>query len=72
MRKALAIVVAVVMAFVVLAATLNAFAHPAVPEQSLHNVSENACCGLRRAYAKVQCAGGVAAHVFWYRFCPNH
>ncbi len=45
-----------------------ASAHPAVPEQSIGNVSENSATGMATAGHKDK--GGVADHVFEQRFLP--
>ncbi len=67
--KKLAILLLVVVIVMVLAAP--AFAHPAVPEQSLGRVSINAAPGMGTAYhgaGNLEGKGGIAAHVFEGRF----
>jgi len=51
--------------------SLTAFAHPAVPEQSLGNVSPKAVNGLHTAWENIQTSKGVAPHVFIFRFSPH-
>lgn len=51
--------------------SLTAFAHPAVPEQSLGNISPNAAKGMHMAWGNIQTSKGVAPHVFIFRFSPH-
>jgi len=67
-KKTLSVFVVVLM---LLLSTVTAFAHPAVPEQSIGNVSLNAVNGMHTAWANVQKANGVAAHVFLMRHNPH-
>ena len=54
-----------------MAFTLTTFAHPAVPSQSIGNVSPNAVRGLHTAWERIQESNGVAPHVFLGRFSPH-
>lgn len=54
-----------------MAFTLTTFAHPAVPTQSIGNVSPNAARGLHTAWGNIQDSSGIAPHVFLGRFSPH-
>lgn len=68
MKKILMIFVVTLM---VLLSPAAAFAHPAVPDQSLGKISVNAANGMHTAWANVQNANGIAEHVFLMRFSPH-
>jgi hypothetical protein len=54
-----------------LAVVTPAFAHPAVPEQSLKDRPLAAANGIHRAVGNVIDAPGIAYHVFQMRFNPH-
>lgn len=68
MKKILSLLVVIL---VMMLGTVSAFAHPAVPEQSIGKVNPKAVNGMHTAWANVQNANGVAMHVFEMRHSPH-
>jgi hypothetical protein len=68
MKKLLVLLVVVLLVIMV---TTAAFAHPAVPEQSLQKVSMNAVNGMHTAWGNIQGSNGIAKHVFMFRHSPH-
>lgn len=68
MKKVFIIVLVMLM---VLGTSLQSFAHPAVPEQSLGKVNPKAVNGMHTAWGNLAGSGTVAEHVFLMRFNPH-
>lgn len=68
MKRVSVIVLLVLMIFV---SSVQSFAHPAVPEQSLGKVNPKAVNGMHTAWGNLFESGSVAEHVFLMRFNPH-
>lgn len=68
MKKIFAVLLVLVMIF---AMSIQSFAHPNVPEQSLGKVNPNAVMGMHTAAENLEGSGSVAEHVFQMRFNPH-
>jgi methionine-rich copper-binding protein CopC len=65
MKKVMSVFI--VLMLLLMICPIAVYAHPAVPEQSIGNVSENAANGMHTAWANIQKSKGVAQHVFLMR-----
>jgi len=68
MKKILSLLVVIM---VMMLGTVSAFAHPAVPEQSIGKVNPKAVTGMHTAWANIQDSNGIAKHVFEMRHSPH-
>lgn len=68
MKKVIVFLLVLVM---ILSISVQAFAHPAVPEQSLGKVNPKAVNGMHTAWGNLAGSGSIAEHVFLMRFNPH-